>query len=120
MGKANTITEENVAAVSKQVPAFMHAVVDEWFAICEAPFELGHIKNGSTKLFLVLSLVPPEFMISLPFTIKARKDYARLKDTVMTKHETPQLETFKKLMTSSQMTSLNWKIETINIHRYWW
>ena len=101
--RQNTVMEETTAAVSMKMPTFMHSAMNCWFAICEAQFKLGHIKNENTKFFYVLSLLPPEVVSSLPSIILALKKYTGLKNAVITRHEKTKPEMSEKLMAKAQM-----------------
>ena len=89
--------------MSIKVPVCMHAAMDRWFAISEAQFKLGNTKNENSISFHVLLLLPPEVISTLMSTIVASKEYAELKDAVMTGYQRTRPEVFEKVMVWAQM-----------------
>ena len=94
--------KEITAAVSISVQAFLNAAVDEWFAICEAQFQLG-FNEWEHKLLSYLVVFASRSCYIQP-TIIASKEYAWPKDAVVKRHEGMQSEISEKFIASSQIT----------------
>ena len=81
----------------------MQMVVNGWFCICEAQFELRHITSKHTKFCHVISFLSPGIISSLLPTIIAAKKYTELNDVVLARHKQTKPEMFKKLLVEKKM-----------------
>ena len=93
-----------VEHVTIHTPPFMDNAVDGWIAIIEAQFELKNITQSSTKFFNTLPHLPPAIISKIPKDILVSKDYAELKDCILSTYETSKPEMLDKLMSSTKLS----------------